>query len=147
MGTPPREHRLGRRYHGGVTALVAPDGSEIRLIAGAPEGATRASLCEATLAAGQTSRPVRHRSVEEIWLFTEGEGRVWRCPPDAADPVSVAPVAVHAGVALVIKTGWSFQFQASAAGPLRFLCYTSPPWPGDDEAEPVAHGGLGLPSV
>jgi mannose-6-phosphate isomerase-like protein (cupin superfamily) len=129
-----------------VTALVAPDGSEIRLIAGAPQGATRASLCEATLAAGKTSRPVRHRSVEEIWMFTEGEGRVWRCPPDA-DPSSVAAIGVRAGDALVIQTGWAFQFQASAAGPLRFLCYTSPPWPGDDEAQPAAAGGLGPASV
>jgi mannose-6-phosphate isomerase-like protein (cupin superfamily) len=42
---------------------------------------------------------------------------------------------------LLIPTGWAFQFQA-ISGELRFLCYTSPPWPGDHEAEPVAEGGL-----
>lgn len=122
--------------------IIAPDGSEIRLI----EGATRASLCEATLAAGQTSRPVRHRTVEEIWFFTAGEGSVWRCPPDA-DPMSVKPVEVKEGDSLVIPTGWSFQFRASPGGPLSFLCYTTPPWPGAEEAEPAPFGTLGPPTV
>jgi mannose-6-phosphate isomerase-like protein (cupin superfamily) len=126
--------------------IIAPDGSEIRLIAGAAELATRASLCEATLASGQTSRPVRHRTVEEIWLFTAGDGSVWRCPPDA-DPMAVEPISVKAGDALVIPTGWSFQFQASAHGPLSFLCYTTPPWPGAQEAEAAPFGRLGPPTV
>ena len=126
--------------------IIAPDGSEIRLIAGAPELATRASLCEATLPAGQTSRPVRHRTVEEIWLFTGGEGWVWRCPPDR-DPMVVEPIAVRSGDAMVIPTRWSFQFRASPAGPLSFLCYTTPPWPGEDEAEPAPFGTLGPPTV
>jgi len=125
---------------------IAPDGSRIRLIAGAPEQATHASLCEATLGAGLTSRPVRHRTVEEIWFFTAGEGLVWRCPPEA-DPKRVEAVAVKTGEALVIPTGWSFQFQASADGPLSFLCYTSPPWPGEQEAEAAPYGGLGPPTV
>jgi len=136
-----------RLYDGRVAErIIAPDGAEIRLIAGAPERATRAGLCEATLQAGQTSRPVRHRTVEEIWLFTAGEGSVWRCPPDA-DPKAVEPAPVKAGDALVIPTGWSFQFQASPAGPLIFLCYTTPPWPGDHEAEPAPYGRLGPPTV
>ena len=137
-----------------ASMLIAPDGSQIRLIvsgevrptAGAPEHATRASLCEATLPAGRTSRPVRHRTVEEIWFFTGGEGLVWRCPPDA-DPKSVEALPVKAGDSLVIPTRWSFQFQASPDGPLSFLCYTSPPWPGEQEAEPAPFGGLGPPTV
>jgi mannose-6-phosphate isomerase-like protein (cupin superfamily) len=122
---------------------VAPDGSEIRLLATMAQGATRASLCEVRLAPGAVSRPVSHRSVEEIWYVLEGRGRVWRCPPGArADPVEVGP-----GDSLVIPTGWRFQFTAAPSGPLRFLCYTSPPWPGPDEALPVASGGLGEPTV
>lgn len=124
----------------------APDGSEIRLIVGEKERASRASLCQATLGAGQTSRPVRHRRVEEIWYFLEGEGHVWRCPPDT-DAARVEPVAVRPGDALVIPARWSFQFRASPAGPLRFICYTSPPWPGDDEAQPASPGSLGQPTV
>lgn len=125
---------------------IAPDGSEIRLLVGVEQAATRASLCEAWLAAGGVSRPVAHRTVEETWYVLEGTGAVWRCPPDA-DPASVDPVAVGPGDALVIPTTWRFQFRADDAAPLRFLCYTCPPWPGDDEARPVEQGGLGAPTV
>ncbi len=45
---------------------MAPDGSEIRLLATAAQGATRASLCEVRLGAGGVSRPVCHGTVEEI---------------------------------------------------------------------------------
>jgi mannose-6-phosphate isomerase-like protein (cupin superfamily) len=102
---------------------IAPDGSEIRLLV---SDASRASLVEVTLAAGQVSRPVRHRSVEEIWHFIEGEGEVWREGLDV--------VRARAGDSLLIPTGTAFQFRATGAAALRFLCYTSPPWPGDQEA-------------
>ena len=125
---------------------LAPDGSEIRLLVGDAQAATRASLCEATLPAGGVSRPVWHRTVEEIWYVLEGQGEVWRCPP-GADPASVPAVEVGPGDALVIPTGWRFQFRAGAAGCFRFLCYTSPPWPGVDEAQRAESGGLGEPTV
>lgn len=118
---------------------IAPDGSEITFLVGS---ARRASLVEVRLPAGETSRPVRHRTVEEIWYVTAGEGRVWRCPP--ADEGGKATIdEVRPGATLVIPTGWAFQFQAREAADLRFLCYTSPPWPGDDEAVPLPAGGLG----
>ena len=118
---------------------IAPDGSEIYLRVGPADGATRASLCEVRLGAGAVSRPVRHRSVEEIWYVLEGEGDVWR---GAAGVVAVRP-----GDALVIPTGSSFQFRAGPAAPLRFLCYTAPPWPGPAEALPAEPGGLGPATV
>lgn len=114
---------------------IAPDGSEITLLV---SDAVRASLVEVRLGPGETSRPVRHRSVEEIWYFLAGEGRVWRRPPEGEpllDPV-------RPGSVLTIPTGWAFQFQAAPDAELRFLCYTAPPWPGDAEAEPVEPGGL-----
>lgn len=114
---------------------IAPDGSEITLLV---TDAARASLVGVRMAAGETSRPVRHRTVEEIWYFLLGEGRVWRRPPVGEALVD----DVRPGSVLVIPTGWAFQFRAGPDGELRFLCYTSPPWPGDDEAEPVADGGL-----
>jgi mannose-6-phosphate isomerase-like protein (cupin superfamily) len=121
-----------------VPDAIAPDGSEIYLRIGAPEGATRASLCEVRLAAGAVSRPVRHRSVEEIWYVLEGEGTVWRRAAGGAGELA----AVRPGDALVIPTGWCFQFRAGPGVPLRFLCYTAPPWPGPDEAVPAEPGGL-----
>ena len=114
---------------------VAPDGSDIHFLV---TDARRASLVEVRLAAGRATRPVRHRTVEEIWYFLEGEGRVWRRPPEGEGLIT----EVRPGAVLRIPTGWAFQFQAGRAGELRFLCYTSPPWPGDQEAEPVAEGGL-----
>jgi mannose-6-phosphate isomerase-like protein (cupin superfamily) len=121
----------------------APDGSEIRVLVTAVQGSSRASLCEVRLPAGGTSRPVAHRSVEEIWYVVEGRGEVWRCPPGGEGTA----VAVQAGDALVIPTRWRFQFRATPGSGLRFLCYTVPPWPGPDEAEPAGPGGLGPPTV
>ena len=123
---------------------TAPDGSEIRLLADQRHAATKSSMVEVTLPAGQVSRPVYHRTVEEIWYILEGQGYVWRCPPDAA---SFPPQAVSPGDALVIPTGWRFQFAAAPEGPLRFLCHTTPPWPGGDEAVPADRGGLGEATV
>jgi mannose-6-phosphate isomerase-like protein (cupin superfamily) len=121
----------------------APDGSEIRLLATAREGAGRASLCEVRVAPGAVSRPVRHRTVEEIWHVTTGRGRVWRCPAGAeAEPAEVGP-----GDTLVIPAGWRFQFAAAEGGELRFLCYTCPPWPGPQEAVLAGPGGLGPPTL
>ena len=124
----------------------APDGSEIRLLIDQRHAARRASLVEVTLPPGQVSRPVRHRTVEEIWYILEGQGQVWRCPP-TAKPDSVPPVTVSSGDTLVIPTGWRFQFSADTTETLRFLCYTSPPWPGPDEAQPTEGGGLGEGTV
>ena len=114
---------------------IAPDGSEITFLVG---DARRASLVEVRLPAGRASRPVRHRTVEEIWYFLAGEGRVWRRPPEGEALID----EVGPGRTLVIPTGWAFQFSASPAADLRFLCYTSPPWPGDAEAEPAPPGTL-----
>jgi len=127
-----------------VPDAIAPDGSEIRLLAIGTHGATRASLCEVRLRAGATSRPIAHRSVEEIWYVIAGEGRVWRCPPGGDVPPSID---VRPGDALVIPTGWRFQFGAAPDRDLRFLCFTAPPWPGAEEAMPAPPGALGEPTV
>ena len=120
---------------------IAPDGSQVyyRVL-----DADRASLVEIALLPGGVSRPVRHRTVEEIWYFLAGSGEVWTRSPDGADE-SVR--AVNPGDVAVIRAGWHFQFRATSAEELRFLCYTTPPWPGDDEAVPVERGGLGAPAT
>ena len=138
MITPPPAGRASAEPD-----ATAPDGSEIRLLATDAHGATRASLCEVRLPPAAVSRPVSHRSVEEIWYVLSGRGQVWRCPPGAdADPIEV-----RAGDALVIPTGWRFQFRAAPDTELRFLCYTSPPWPGPGEAQAAKSGGLGEPTA
>lgn len=140
-GNPPLPP-LSRRAS--LPDATAPDGSQIRLLADGRNAARKSSLVEVTLPTGQVSRPVYHRTVEEIWYILEGEGQVWRCPPGAG---AVPPQAVSPGDALVIPTGWRFQFAAAADAPLRFLCHTTPPWPGESEAAPAERGGLGEPTV
>lgn len=108
--------------------IEAPDGSEIRPLV-LVEGA---SVAHCTLPAGAVSRPVRHRTVTEVWYFTEGEGQVWRKQGDREEVVDVVP-----GTCLSIPVGASFQFRATGEGPLRFVLATLPPWPGDDEAVPT----------
>ena len=126
--------------------IVAPDGSEVRLVLTDAHGATRCSVVEVTIAAGETSRPVHHRTVEEVWYVLSGAGDIWRCPPGA--PAAEIPlVRVAAGDCLVIPTGWDFQFRADANSDMRFLCVTMPAWPGMYEAVEVAEGGLGLPTL
>ena len=130
-------------------SITAPDGSAVHLLLDHQHGATQCSVVEVVLPAGAVSRPVRHRTVEEVWYVLAGAGAVWRCPPDA-DPPDVPAVDVAPGDALVIPTGWAFQFRADAdaGAPLRFLCVTMPPWPGMDEAEPAPQpGGLGAPTL
>ncbi|HCL25894.1 MAG TPA: hypothetical protein DHW65_06060 [Dehalococcoidia bacterium] len=144
MTTSPLPPPPGRRRPEPDT--VAPDGSEIRFLVDAHQGAEKSSLVEVTLNPGEVTRPVWHRTVEEVWYVLDGAGRVWRCPPDAA-PEYVSPVDVSSGDALVIPSGWRFQFSAGSDGPLRFLCHTTPPWPGEDEAVPAETGGLGDATV
>ena len=145
--TQPSNHLippLGRRA--AQPDVIAPDGSQIRLLIDQRHSASRASVVEVTLSAGQVSKPVYHRTVEEIWYILEGCGQVWRCPPNA-DPDRTPAADVAPGDALAIPTGWRFQFAANNEGPLRFLCVTIPPWPGADEAQPADYGGLGAPTL
>ena len=129
--------------------VFAPDGSEIRLLTDGRHGASQEqhgrgnAACRTAVAAG-----VPPDTVEETWYILEGRGQVWRCPPDV-DAASVPPQEVSPGDTLVIPTGWRFQFAASPNGALRFLCHTTPPWPGEDEAVAVVveTGGLGEPTV
>ena len=135
---------VGRRNQ--APDATAPDGSEIRLLINGRHLAQRASLCEVTLAVGQVSRPVRHQTVEEIWYVLEGRGRVWRSSSESGNQLQET-VEIGPGDALTIPTGWRFQFSAGAQTALRFLCYTNPPWPGPEEAQPAGPGGLGEATV
>lgn len=105
--------------------VVAPDGSDVRVLLQRPGG----SMAHFQLPAGRASTPVAHRTVEEIWFFLDGRGEMWRKLGDEESTVPVAP-----GTCITIPTGTSFQFRASEDGPLSAVAITMPPWPGDDEA-------------
>lgn len=108
--------------------IVAPDGSDVRVLLQRPGG----SMAHFQLAAGRASTAVAHRTVEEIWFFLEGRGEMWRKLGDDESTVPVEP-----GTCISIPVGTSFQFRASADGPLSAVGVTMPPWPGPDEAYPT----------
>ena len=100
---------------------IAPDGSEVRLLGSLPGG----SMAVFRLQPKAVSRAVAHRTVEEIWYFTAGTGRMWRKLGDREEIVEVA-----AGVSITIPTGAQFQFRCDGGDPIR-------------EALP-GHGGHGV---
>ena len=90
------------------------------------------SMAQFRLPAGQVSRAVRHRTVEEIWYILSGAGEMWR---GAGEEQSFA--SLSAGVCLTIPVGVSFQFRSTGPEPLQAIAVTMPPWPGPEEAEPA----------
>jgi mannose-6-phosphate isomerase-like protein (cupin superfamily) len=60
-----------------VEAFVTKDGSQIRELAGTPTGNSRnQSLAEATVPPGGETEEHYHRASEEIYFFTQGNGRL-----------------------------------------------------------------------
>jgi mannose-6-phosphate isomerase-like protein (cupin superfamily) len=108
--------------------VLAPDGSEIRVLVQVRGG----SMVHCTLQPGQTTRAVRHQSVEELWYCVAGTGQVWRRSAEAHEFVDLRP-----GTALSIPVATDFQFRSSGDEPLEMIITTMPPWPGDAEATPV----------
>jgi mannose-6-phosphate isomerase-like protein (cupin superfamily) len=105
--------------------VIAPDGCEVRLLAQTPRG----SMAHFTLGPGQVSRAVAHRTVEELWFFLAGRGRMWRRLGEREEIVDAEP-----GVSVSIPLGTHFQLRNDADEPLAAVAVTMPPWPGDDEA-------------
>jgi len=108
--------------------IMAPDGSEIRLL----HELTGGGLSECTLPPKKVSLAVAHRTVEEIWLFTNGCGQVWRKLDQVEEVLNVKK-----GISLTISLGTHFQFRNTGSTPLKFIISTMPPWPGDEEAYTV----------
>lgn len=112
-----------------VHDVLAPDGSEVRILLSAAGG----SMAHFLLPAGQISKAVRHRTVEELWYVLSGSGEMWR----SVDGLSGDIVPLSAGVSLTIPIGVSFQFRCIGDQPLAVVAVTLPPWPRVDEAEMV----------
>src|SRR5215470_18210308 len=108
---------------------IAPDGSEVRVLGASARG----SMTAFWLAPGAISKAIAHRTVEEIWYFTAGRGRMWRRLGEAEEVTEVAP-----GVSITLPTGTYFQFRCDGGEPLEAVAVTMPPWPSADEAYPVA---------
>ena len=118
------------RHLGAAHDDVAPDSSEIRLLATAAGG----SMAHGTLPPKGVSLAIRHRTVEELWYVTAGRGQVWRKQGEREEVVDVGP-----GSSLSIPVGTHFQFRNTGWEPLCFVMCTMPPWPGSEEAVRVPH--------
>jgi mannose-6-phosphate isomerase-like protein (cupin superfamily) len=118
----------GTKSIGEQPDLLAPDGSEVYLGLECPRG----GLSVFVLPPGGVSKAVRHRTIEEVWFFTHGEGEMWRRSGESEETCRVGP-----GVFLTIPAGTAFQFRVVGEEPLRFAIATMPPWPGADEAVPA----------
>ena len=112
-----------------ATVVTAPDGSEVRILCATARG----SMISFSLAPGAVSKPVAHRTVEEIWYVVGGQGRLWRKLGDDEAIVDLAP-----GLSLTIAVGMSFQFRNDGDVVLQIVAVTMPPWPGDAEAYAVS---------
>jgi mannose-6-phosphate isomerase-like protein (cupin superfamily) len=107
-----------------VVPYITKDGSTIReLMHPALHGNQAQSLAEATIEPGVKTLLHRHRSTEEIYHFTSGEGRMTRggetFPVTAGDSVCVAPGTPHC----VENTGPTA---------LKILCACAPAYSHDD---------------
>ncbi|MDD2923819.1 cupin domain-containing protein [Rhodoferax sp.] len=109
--------------------VVAPDGSDVRVLLGLPAG----GMAHFELAAGQTSQAVTHRTVEEIWYVVAGRGQMWRKQGAREEVITLEP-----GLCLTIPLGTHFQFRAAPDVAVAAVAITMPPWPGEDEAVAVA---------
>src|SRR5438270_1462394 len=104
----------------GSPDVVAPDGSDVRILLRLDRG----GMAQFELAAGQVSRAVAHRTVEEIWYVLHGTGEMWRRQDDQQELVRLEP-----GTCVSIPVGTHFQFRAAGDGPLAAVAITMPPWP------------------
>ena len=127
----PTEAQAGLQTRQAAAApdAIAPDGSEVRFLCTGTHG----GMALYTLPPGAIARAVVHRTVEELWYVVAGAGRIWRRLQAREDIVVLRP-----GTSISLPVGTSFQFRSDGAEPLMILGATMPPWPGAEEAIPVA---------
>jgi mannose-6-phosphate isomerase-like protein (cupin superfamily) len=114
---------------GAAAIVTAPDGSEVRVLCASDRG----SMIRFALKPGGISKAVAHKTVEEIWYVVAGQGRLWR---KAGEREEITELTL--GLSLTISAGIQFQFHNHGAALLEIVAVTMPPWPGEDEAYPVA---------
>jgi mannose-6-phosphate isomerase-like protein (cupin superfamily) len=100
--------------------FVTADGSLIRELVGIPSGnAERQSVAEATVPPGGETAEHYHRTTEEVYLFTSGQGRM-RLGDEEAE--------VRAGDTVVIPPGVRHKLWNEGSQPLVLLCCCAPPY-------------------
>jgi mannose-6-phosphate isomerase-like protein (cupin superfamily) len=79
---------------------IAPDGSKIYLLNSLNGG----GMCLCELPVSQTTQAVKYKTVEEIWFFLSGEGKVWR---KMGEKEEVTLVSKDISVTIPIGCGFS----------------------------------------
>jgi mannose-6-phosphate isomerase-like protein (cupin superfamily) len=110
---------------------IAPDGLEVRELLRVRGGST----AHFQLTGGRTGRAVRHHTIDEIWYVVRGRGEMWR-EVDGESEVTV----LRPGTCVTILAGTSFQIRAMGRDPLEAIGFTTPPWPGEEEATLLEEG-------
>lgn len=103
----------------------SPAGADIRFIMDGTTG----NMIHSTVPTGQINRATIHESVSEFWYILEGDGEIWRRDEGNEKITRLTP-----GVSIDIPVGTAFQYRNVGSEPLKFICITMPPWPGDHEA-------------
>lgn len=103
----------------------SPAGADVRFIMDGTTG----NLIHSTVPPGQINRATVHSTVCEFWYILDGNGEIWR-----RDDTEEKITRLVAGVSIDIPVGTAFQYRNVGTEPLRFICITMPPWPGDHEA-------------
>jgi hypothetical protein len=70
---------------------IAPDGSEVRILCQVERG----SMAHFTLPPRAVARAMAHRTVEEVWFFLSGFGRMWRRLGGREETIAVRSWHVH----------------------------------------------------
>ncbi|MEM9477668.1 MAG: cupin domain-containing protein [Pseudomonadota bacterium] len=108
-----------------VADAKSPAGADIRFIMDGPTG----NMIHSTVPPGQINRATVHATVSEFWHILEGEGKIWRKDEREERITPLTP-----GVSIDIPAGTAFQYRCTGQTPLKFICISMPPWPGDHEA-------------
>jgi len=107
-----------------IVPYITKDGSLVReLMHPDVHGNTRQSLAEALVPPGKETFLHRHRTSEEIYHVTEGQGRM---------TLGDREFDIKAGDTICILPGTPHRVNNSGAGPLRILCSCSPPYSHED---------------
>jgi mannose-6-phosphate isomerase-like protein (cupin superfamily) len=112
--------RIGSRER--ADAFTTLDGSTIRVLLDAADGATNQSLAEAELEPGQATQRHYHARTEEVYVLLGGSGEM---------EVDGDRARVEPGDAVLIPPGAWHQLRAGDGG-LRFLCCCAPPYADED---------------
>lgn len=103
----------------------SPAGAGIRYLMNGATG----NMIHSTVPPMQINRAAVHSTVSEFWYVLEGDGEIWR-----KDEAEERVTRLFPGVSVDIPVGTAFQYRNIGDEPLKFICITMPPWPGDHEA-------------